>query len=339
MYLAEGQDTSNDGTGQQSTDDAVIEYLSKKSITDQTEKLALARISTKIGISSQQAEMSTNRLSAKNLIRKIYLQGKVGFELTPRGKAVIEALARAETARITQKLQEAIHEQRKAKLRASIVDKMKSIGEKWQTYQIPDRNLIAETQQEATKLLATTKEIQTKQPLCHIDPQNYEQQFMQYKLQIEKLISQNNWMTRAVNNYTQIKEYLPLMLTDIESISKAINRYDPIPEAAAQVNQLITSVNKLKLIQSQLENFDKEQLSKFEELKTQLGENSKLLEVLKKPTHDFASIKKENSAEKAAWYSDPERPMIHDRKTGGALLVEKCSKCGTERKSTSVNIE
>jgi hypothetical protein len=43
-----------------------MDYLSKKGITDQTEKLALARISSKMEISREQVEMSINRLSAKN---------------------------------------------------------------------------------------------------------------------------------------------------------------------------------------------------------------------------------------------------------------------------------
>ena len=77
--------------------------------------MAVARISSKTGISIEQVEMSINRLSAKNLIRKVYLQSNIGFELTPRGKAAIEGLAKAETDRITRQLQEAIHQERKAK--------------------------------------------------------------------------------------------------------------------------------------------------------------------------------------------------------------------------------
>jgi Mn-dependent DtxR family transcriptional regulator len=102
-----------------------MDYLSKKCVTDLTEKLALARISSKMEISNEQVEMSISRLNAKNLIRKIYLQGKVGFELTPRGKLAIEVLAKAETARITKQLQEAIYQEQKAKLRSGTVNKIR----------------------------------------------------------------------------------------------------------------------------------------------------------------------------------------------------------------------
>ena len=289
-------------------------------------------------ISSEQAEMSLNRLSAKNLIRKFYLQGKVGFELTPRGKSAIEVLAKAETARITRQLQEAIHTERKAKLRSGTVNKMKLIEGEWQNYQMPDRKLIDEIEQEAIKFLAATKEIVDKQPLCHLDPQNYDQEFSQYKPQIENLTIQNNNLTKEVNNYAKIKNYLLSISADIESINKAINRYEPIAEATAQVSQLKTSLCRLKSIQSQLENFDKAQLSRFEELKTQLGDKSRLLETLKKPTHEFTPIKRESLAEKATRYPDPEGPIKYDRKTSGSPLEEKCSKCGIKRRSTSVDI-
>jgi predicted transcriptional regulator len=338
-YLIEVvHDTSNGDTGKLSIDDAIIDYLSKKGIADTTEKLALARISSKMGISSEQAEMSINRLSTKNLIRKVYMQGKVGFELTPKGKSAIEVLAKAETARITRQLQEAIHQERKAKLRSGAVNKILKTEEKWQNYQIPDRKLITDIEQEPTKLLAATKEIQAKQPLCHINPKNYDEEFSQYKLQIENLAEQNNSLTKAVNNYAQIKNYLLLISADIESINKTINRYEPITEAAAQVSQLKTSICVLKSIQSQLENFDKAQLSRFEELKTQLGDKSRLLETLKKPTHEFTPIKRESLAEKATRYPDPEGPIKYDRKTSGSPLEEKCSKCGIKRRSTSVDI-
>ena len=319
-------------------DDAIIDYLSKKGITDQTEKLAFAQISSKMEISSEQVEMSINRLSAKNLIRKVYLQGKVGFELTPRGKSAIEVLAKAETARITRQLQEAIHQERKAKLRSGTVNKMKSIEDEWQNYQMPDRKLIDEIEQEATKFLAATKEIEARQPLCHVDPQNYDQEFSQYKPQIENLTEQNNHLTKAVNNYAKTKNYLTSISADIESINKTINKYEPIAEATAQVSQLKTSLCRLKSIQSQLENFDKAQLSRFEELKTQLGDNSRLLEILKKPTHEFTPIKRESLAEKAPWYPDPECPIKYGRKTSGYPVVEKCSKCGTKRRPTPFDI-
>jgi DNA-binding MarR family transcriptional regulator len=331
-------DTSSGDTGKLSIDDTILNYLSKKGITDQTEKLALARISSKMEISSEQAEMSIKRLSAKNLIRKVYLQSRVGFELTPRGKSATEVLAKAETARITRQLQEAIHQERKAKLRSSSVNKMKLIEDEWQNYQMPDRKLIDEIQQEATKFLAATKEIKDKQPLCHIDPQNYDQEFSQYKPQIEKLTEQNNNLTKAVNNYAKIKNYLLSISADIESINKTINKYESIAEATAQVNQLKTSLCRLKSIQSQLEGFDKAQLSQFEELKTQLGDNSRLLEILKKPTHEFTPIKREALAEKTPLYPDPEGPIKYVRKTSGYPLLEKCSKCGIKRRSTPIDI-
>jgi DNA-binding PadR family transcriptional regulator len=330
-------DTSNGHTGKLSIDDAIIDYLSKKSIIDQTEKLALARISSKMEISSQQVEMSINRLCAKNLIRKVYLQGRIGFELTPKGKSEIEFLAKIETARITRQLQDAIHQERKAKLRASNVNKIKSIEDKWQNYQMPDRKLIGEIEQETIRFLATIKEVEDRQPLCHVDPQNYDLEFSQYKPQVEKLIVQNNKLSKAVNNYAKIKNYLLSMLADIESINKTIKKYQPIVEATAQVSQLKTSLFRLKSIQSQLENFDKNQLSQFEDLKTQLGDNSRLLESLKKPTHEFTPIKREN-LEKEVLYSDPEGPIKFGLKTSGPPLVEKCSKCGTKRRSTPVDI-
>jgi hypothetical protein len=331
-------DTSNGDTGKLSIDDAIIDYLSKKGVSDQTEKLALARISSKMEISSEQVEMSISRLSAKNLIRKVYLQGRVGFELTPRGKSAIEVLAKAETARITLQLQEAIHHERKAKLRKGTVNKIKSIEDKWQNYQMPDGTLMAKIEQDATKFLASTKEIEAKQPLCHIDPQNYDQQFSQYKPQIENLTEQNNNLTKAVNNYAKNKNCLLSISADIESINKTINKYELIAEASSQVSQLKTSLGRLKSIQSQIESFDKNQLAQLEELKSQLGNNYRLLEILKRPTHEFTPIKKESLTEKTALYPDPEGPIKYSRKTSGYPLVEKCSKCGTQRRLTPVDI-
>jgi DNA-binding MarR family transcriptional regulator len=331
-------DTSNGNASELSIDDAIIDYLSKKGTADQTEKLVLARISSKMEISTEQVEKSISRLSAKNLIRKVYLPGKIGFELTPRGKSAIEILAKAETARITRQLQEAIHQERKTKLRSSTVNKMKCIEEEWQNYQMPDRKQIDEIEQEATKFLAATKEIEAKQPFCHKDPQNYDREFSQYKCQLEKLTEQNNSLTKSVNNYAKIKNYLLSMSADIERINKTINKYEPIAEAAVQVTELKTSICRLKSIQSQLENFDIDQLSRFEERKTQLGDNSRLLEVLKKPTHEFTQIKRESSAENTIFYPDPECPIKYSYKTSGFPLVEKCRKCGIKRKSTPVDI-
>jgi predicted transcriptional regulator len=329
---------SNGEADKLSIDDAIIDFLSKKSVIDQTEKIALARISSKVEISIEQVEKSISRLSAKNLIRKVYSQGKVGFELTPKGKAAIEILAKAETARITRQLQEAISQERKAKLRSSAVKKMKSIEEEWQNYQIPDIKLVDEIEQEATKFLAATKEIAAKQPFCHLDPQNYDQEFSLYKPQIEKLIEQNSKITRNVNNYSKVKNCQLSISADVESISKAVRKYEPIQEAIVQVTQLKTSLLKLRTIQSQLENFDKVQLSRFEELKTKLGDNSRHLETLKKPTHEFSPVKKESSIEKIIQYPDPECPIKYDNRTSGYPSVEKCGKCGAKRKSTPVNI-
>ena len=330
--------TSNDNTGNPSTDDSIIDYLSKKNVTDQTEKLALARISSKIGVSPQEAETSINRLSAKNLIRKVYVQGKVGFELTPRGKSAIAALAKAETERITKQLQEAIHEERKAKLRLSAVKKLKAVEEKWQNYPIPDRRLMGEIEQNAANFLALTKEIQAKQPLCNVNPESYDQEYAKYKLQVEKLAEQNIGFVKAVNNYAQIKDYQQLISADLDVISKAIQRYELVAEATAQVNQLRICVSTLRAVQSGLESFGKEQLSRLEQLKIQLIENSKLLETLKKPTHEFASTKRESLPEKATQYPDPECPIKYDDKTSGHQIVEKCGKCGAKRKSTPFNI-
>jgi len=203
---------------------------------------------------------------------------------------------------------------------------------------MPDRARIGEIEQEATKLLAATKEMETQRPLCHVDPKNYDTQFSQYKPQVEKLAEQNSKLSKAANNYAQIKNHLQTISADIENINKTINKNEPRPEAKEQANQLRNGVGKLQAIRAQLEAFDSAQLSKFEELKAQLGDNSKLLETLKKPTHEFAATKRESSTEKEALYLDPEGPVKYARKTSGFPLVEKCGKCGTIRKSTSVDI-
>ncbi len=330
--------TSTSETSKTSTDNAIIDYLSKKGIMDKTEKLAVIRISTKIGVSVEQVEVIINRLSSKNLIRKIYLQGNIGFELTPRGKQAIEDLAKAETERVTRQLQEAISRERKAKQRASAVSKMKSLEEEWQNYEMPDKKQIGGVEQEATKLLTATKEMADKQPSCTESPENYEQEFAQYKLQIEELAERNNKLTRQVSTYAKIRDHLSSISADSESINRALKKYGPIMEAAAQVNQLKAALCTLRSIQSQLENFDKAQLAKFEELKPQLADNAKLLETLNKPTHEFAPIKRESSAEKGTMYPDPECPIKYSNKASVYPLVEKCSKCGTKRKSTPVTI-
>ena len=126
-YLNGFPKMSNDNAEKQSIDDAIIDFLSKKSMVDQTEKLVLGRITNKIGSSNQEVETSINHLSSKNLIRKIYVQGKVGFELTPKGKSSLEELAKVETARITKQLQEAIQQEQKAKLRMNSVKELNQL--------------------------------------------------------------------------------------------------------------------------------------------------------------------------------------------------------------------
>ncbi|MGD0449514.1 MAG: hypothetical protein ABSA79_00480 [Candidatus Bathyarchaeia archaeon] len=330
---------SDDEANKPSIDEAIMDFLSKKGgITDQTEKLALGRISSKIGISLQQLEISINRLSSKNLIRKIYVQGKVGFELTPKGKSALEALAKAETDRITKQLQEAIQQQQRAKQRLNAVKKIKSIEYEWQNYRMPDNKLMGNIEQEAAKFLSATKEIKEKQPVCELNPQNYDQEFLQYKTQIEKFIGQNNNLTQAVENYAKIRNDLHSISAEIENINRAINKYEPVPEATVQANQLKTSLDKFKLIQSQLESFDMEQLARFMELRTQLRDNSRILEILKKPTHEFKPIKIVASAEKTLQYFDTEGPINDGFQTSGYPLMEKCSKCGIKRKSARVDI-
>ena len=328
---------SKDDTYKLSVDDAIMDFLSKKIVVDQTEKLALSRISGKMEISIEEANLSISRLCAKNLIRKVYLQGKVGFELTPKGKSAIAVLAKAETDRITRQLQEAIQQERLAKLRSSAVNKMKSIEAEWQKYQVPDRKLVDTVMQETKSFLAATKEIREKQPLCHLCPENYEQKLAEYATQIEKLAQQNRSLAKTVNSYAKIKNCLQSISVDIENINKTISRYEPVVEAASQVNQLKDSVCRLKLIQSQLRNFDVDQFGQFEDLKTQLSDKFRLLEVLKRSTHEFTPTKKE-SFEKLVLYSDPEGPIKYKRKASRYPSMEKCGKCGKERDWTPVDI-
>ena len=329
--------SSND-TSKPSIDEAIIDFLAKKGdITDQTEKLALARIASKIGIGLQEAEITINRLCSKNLIRKIYLQGKVGFELTPKGKSALAALAKAETDRITKQLQDAIQREQKAKQRLNAINKVLSMENEWQNYRIPDNKLMDNIEQEASRLLLTTKEIKEKQPECEKNPQNYDQEFSQYKIEIEKLTGQNSNMTQAVDNFAKIRNDLPLIAADIESINRTISKYEPLAEATAQVNQLRTALSKVKLTQSQLLNFDMEQLARFTELRAHLRDNSRLLEILKKPSHEFKPIKIATESE-IAGYFDTEGPINDGFKTSGYPLMEKCSKCGAKRKSTRVDI-
>ncbi len=330
---------SDDNANKQLTDNAIIDFLAKKgTVVDQTEKLALARISLKMQISPDQLDTSINRLCGKNLIRKIYLQGKVGFELTPKGKASLEAIAKAETDRITKQLQEAIVLEQKAKLRINAVKKIKSIEKLWQNYKVPDKNLTEKTEQEAKQILGATKEIKEKQPLCNLISQNYEPEFAQYKKQVEILIEKNSRLTQNVNNYAKIKNDLATLSTDVKNTQNTIKKNETVAEAADQINQMTTSLNSLKSIQTQLSIFDSEQLERFTELSMQLRENSKLLECLKKQTHEFKPIKVATTAEKTAEYFDTEGPINDGYKTSGYPLMEKCSKCGIKRKSTRVDI-
>lgn len=215
---------------------------------------------------------------------------------------------------------------------------MISIEDKWKNYKVPDKNQMESLELEASRLLAETKDAQAKQPLCHANPQGYDQEFQQYKTQIENFTTQNNNIYKAVNNYAQLKPALLSISADIERTSKTIIKYEPEPEASAQINKLKTSLTQIKQTQSQLETFGDDQLSRMEELKTKLAENAKILETLRKPTHEFAVIKREVMKEKTTRYPDPELPIILDRQTSRAPLEEKCIRCGTKRKSTPVNI-
>ena len=329
---------SSNEANKPSVDDAIIDFLSKKGgVTDQTEKLALSRITTKIGMSLQEAEISINRLSSKNLIRKIYLQGKVGFELTPKGKSALEAIAKAETDRITKKLQEAIQQEQKAKQRLNAVKKIRLIENGWQKYRIPDNKLMDNIEQEAIKLLSATKETKEKQPSCESNPQNYDQEFVLYKTQIEQLIGQNSNLTQTVDNYAKIENDQASILADIQTIMRTIHKYEPFAEATSHIDELKISLGKLKLIQSQLETFDKEKIARFMTFKTELKENSRLLEILKKSTHEFKPIKIAATTE-IAGYFDTEGPINDGYQTSGYPLMEKCSKCGIKRKSTRIDI-
>ncbi len=330
---------SDDNANKQSTDNAIIDFLAKKgTVVDQTEKLALARISSKMQISPEQLDMSINRLCGKNLTRKIYVQGKVGFELTPKGKASLQAIAKAETDRITKQLQEAIVLEQKAKLRTDAVKKIKSIEKLWQNYKVPDKSLTDKTEQEATQILEATKEIKEKQPLCNSVSQNYDQEFSQYKIQVEKMIGQNSSLNQIVNNYAKIENDLIAISADIKNTQNTIKKYEAVAEAADQINQMTTSLNILKLIQIQFSIFNSEQLGRFIELSMKLRENSRLLESLKKPTHEFKPIKIATTTEKTAEYFDTEGPINDGFKTSGYPLMEKCSKCGIKRKSARVDI-
>jgi predicted transcriptional regulator len=329
---------TSDSTEKLSMDESILDFLSKKAVADQTEKLALARISGKMETSVEEVGMSISRLQEKHLIRKISWQGKVSFELTPKGKSAIEALAKAQTDRVTKQLQEAIHQERKVKLRASIVKKMKSNEEKWRSYHVPDKKLMGAIEQETAALFAATKEVERARPLCSKDPQNYDQKFSQYKPQVESLIEKNRSLNRTVGNYAKIKSYAESLSADIEKISRTISRYEPMAEAAVQVSQLKEPLLRLKAVQSQLDSFGKDELARFEELEIKLADNAKCLETLKKPTHEFKPIKRDTLSEKATQYLSPEGPVKYESKTSGHIAEEKCVNCGAKRTSTPVTI-
>jgi len=321
-----------------SIDESILDYLSKKPAADQTEKLVLARISKKTGNSVEEVGISISRLQEKHLMRKISWQGKVCFELTPKGKSATEALAKAQTDRVTKQLQEAIHQERKTKLRTGIIKKMRSNAEKWGSYHVPDKKMMGAIEQEATVLFAATKEAESIQPACSKDSENYDQKFSQFKPQVEYLIEKNSSLKRTVDNYSKIKSYAESLSADIEKIGSAIGRYEPLAEASVQVSQLKESLLRLKSVQSQIDVFGKDELARFEELKTKIADNAKLLETLKKPTHEFKPIKRDTLSEKATQYLSPEGPVKYEAKTSGHIAEEKCVKCGAKRTSTPVNI-
>ena len=321
-----------------STDEVIIDFISKKAIADQTEKLVLARISSKIEIDVVPLEKSINSLCERHLIRKVGWQGKISFELTPKGKTALEVLAKARADKLTKQLQEAIHQERKITLRSNIVKKMRSLAEKWEKYKIPDRTRMNEIELEANKLLLESKELQNIQPLCTKDPLNYDKEFLQYKPKIQNLIDKNNDINKSVNIYAKIKNYQELISVDIETISKTIKKYESLAEATNQISHLKTWLTQLKTIQAQLNSFGKDELSRFEELETKLVENVRRLEILKKPTHEFKPIKKGSVMEKSDQNIGPEGPINFEDKTDGYQLEEKCGVCGTKRKSTPVNI-
>jgi hypothetical protein len=279
--------------------------------------------------------ISINKLIEKHLIRKVSWQGKVVFELTPKGKSLINNLAKARTDQITQQLQAAIHLERRAKLRSSKINKVKLIADELKNFQVPDRILIDETKREATRLLAATKEIKGLQPLCTQDPQNYDQEFFKYRTQIEILSEQNQKIKRTLSNHAKIKNHQTSISAGIQKISETISKYDSIPEVSAQISRLKTALAELKLIQSQIENYHEDELSQLEELYIKLVDNSRTLDFLKKPTHEFMPVRK-SLTETTSWYTEGQ--IKYENKASGYLAEEKCSKCGTKRKPKPINI-
>ena len=223
-------------------------------------------------------------------------------------------------------------------MRTGILNKTLSLEDKWKNFQMPDKNQIESLEQEAAKIITETKNAQTKQPQCQTNPQGYDQEFQSYKTQIENLQKQNTATYKIANNYAQIKQAQIAIAEDIQKIGKTITKYEAEPDTASYVAKLKNSLSKLKEIQAQLETYPTEKLSRMDELKANIAENNKTLESLRKPTHEFAVIKRTIQTEKTLLYPDPELPMVHDRQTSRGPMEEKCVKCGAKRKSTSVTI-
>jgi DNA-binding transcriptional regulator GbsR (MarR family) len=330
--------TSGADSCRSSVDDAVMDNLSKKGIFDQTEKLALTRLSSKLGLSNEEIEFSIKKLTGKNFVRKIYIRGKVGFELTPKGESALAAVAREKAEIITKQLQQAIRQERQAKLREGSVRKLKSIEIDWQNIDLPERELMNKVGKDVETFLASTKTIEIEQPLCSCDSKNYDTRFSCYKQRVENLIEENSKLVLAINQYVKIRGYQTSIAADLERFNRAISRLESSAEAVDQASELKDSLFRLKLIQSKLESFDCGNLSRIEEFKSKLGDNLRLLEVLKKPTHEFVTLKREFSTESTKLYQDPEYPIKYSHRSGRSAFVEKCSRCGVERDSKPVAI-
>jgi predicted transcriptional regulator len=336
--IGDGLLTSGSDAEGLSVDNAVMDYLSKKVVIDQSEKLALARLSGKLGLSSEELEKSIRSLGTRNFVRKIYLHGKVGFELTPKGESALRALTKAKAALVTRRLQEAIHQDRQAKLRFNMVNKLISVEDEWQNSEFPEKELMEKVERQIEHFSLDTKNIEAEQPFCDSCDGNYDEEFSRYRPRVDELVQQSINLSRTVNRYLKVKNYNVMILTDIGRFERAIRKYEPIVEASDQVSRLKTSVDRLRLIQAKLEGFDSEMLSRFEQLKIKLGSTFRLLEVLRRPTHEFMSVKREPSTEKTKLYQDPEYPIKYSNNASGSQFVEKCRRCGAERDATPVTI-